>query len=45
MLKSSEIRGTVIGSGVVKYNIVYARKNYYTNGGNGIQGLNEMLFV
>lgn len=41
MLKSSGTRGTVIGSGIVKYDTIYARKNYYENGGYGIQGLNN----
>lgn len=40
-LKASGIRGTVIGSGVVKYIAPYAKVNYYTNGGHGIQGLNN----
>ena len=37
-LKVSGIRGTVIGSGLVVYNTPYARRQYYTNGGNGKQG-------
>lgn len=40
-LKRSGILGTVIGSGIVRYLINYARKNYYENGGNGTQGLNK----
>ena len=30
--------GTVIGSGLVVYRAPYARRQYYTNGGNGKQG-------
>ncbi len=38
MLKTSGISGTVIGSGTVVYNSPYARRQYYSNGGNGKQG-------
>lgn len=38
-LKKSWRLGTVIGSGIIRYNIKYARKNYYENGGFGVQGL------
>lgn len=38
MLKKSGILGSVIGSGKLIYNAPYARKNYYKNRGNGIQG-------
>jgi hypothetical protein len=34
-LKKSGILGTVVGSGEVVYNAPYARKQYYTNKGNG----------
>ena len=37
-LKVSGIRGTVIGSGTVVYNAPYARRQYYTNSGNGKEG-------
>lgn len=37
-LKTSGIRGTVIGTGLVVYNTPYARRQYYTNSGNGKQG-------
>lgn len=33
--------GTVIGSGIIKYNAKYARKQYYENGGHGTQGVNN----
>lgn len=39
MLKKSGTTGTVLGSGVVKYTAPYAKKNYYQNGGRGIEGL------
>lgn len=38
MLKKSGISGTVIGSGVVKYTAPYAKRQYYTNRGNGRRG-------
>ena len=38
-LKGSGIRGTVIGSGIIKYIAPYAKNNYYNNAGRGIQGL------
>lgn len=38
MLKKSGILGTVVGSGLVRYNAPYARRNYYGNAGNGIEG-------
>lgn len=34
-LKRSGTLGTVIGSGLVVYNAPYARRQYYTNSGNG----------
>ena len=37
-LKKSGILGTVIGSGEVIYNALYADKNYYHNAGRGKQG-------
>lgn len=37
-LKASGIRGTIIGSGTVVYNAPYARRQYYTNSGNGKEG-------
>ncbi|MGN1114318.1 MAG: minor capsid protein [Oscillospiraceae bacterium] len=40
-LKQSGITSTVVGSGMVHYNTPYARKNYYQNAGNGIQGTNQ----
>lgn len=40
-LKGSGITSTIVGSGLVHYNTPYARKNYYKNRGNGIQGLNN----
>ena len=40
-LKGSGTRGTVIGSGVIKYIAPYAKQNYYNNAGNGTQGLNN----
>lgn len=33
--------GTVIGSGIIKYNAKYARKQYYENGGHGTEGVNN----
>lgn len=41
MLKKSGILGTVVGSGLVRYNAPYARRNYYENRGNGIEGKNK----
>lgn len=41
MLKRSGTLGTVVGSGLVRYNAPYARRNYYDNKGNGIQGRNH----
>ncbi len=38
MLKKSGILGTVVGSGLVRYNAPHARRNYYDNKGNGIEG-------
>ncbi len=38
MLKKSGILGTVIGSGKLEYNATYARQQYYTNAGRGMQG-------
>lgn len=38
MLKKSGISGTVIGSGVVEYTAPYAKRQYYTNSGNGLRG-------
>ena len=40
-LKKSGILGTVVGSGVVEYIAPYARRQYYTNSGNGRQGINK----
>jgi len=40
ILKKSGIAGTVIGSGEIKYTAPYGRKQYYTNTGKGIEGLN-----
>lgn len=37
-LKQSGITATVIGSGMVRYNTPYARKNYYSNNGVGNEG-------
>lgn len=39
-MKHSGITGTVLGSGEVDYTAPYARRNYYENGGRGIEGLN-----
>lgn len=41
MLKKSGILGTVVGSGVVEYIAPYAKRQYYTNAGNGRQGINK----
>lgn len=38
LLKGSGIRSTTIGSGEIKYNTPYAKKQYYTNAGNGRRG-------
>lgn len=38
MLKTSGIRGTILGSGEVDYIVPYARVNYYNNRGRGKQG-------
>lgn len=40
-LKESGTTSTVVGSGMVHYNTPYARKNYYKNRGNGVQGANR----
>lgn len=40
-LKKSAISGSVIGSGIIKYNVKYARKQYYENGGHGTEGVNN----
>ena len=40
-LKRSGILGTVVGSGIVEYIAPYARRQYYTNSGNGRQGINK----
>ena len=37
-LIKSAILGTVIGSGIIRQNIPYARSNYYGNKGRGLQG-------
>lgn len=37
-LKGSGIRATTLGSGKVKYNAPYARKQYYENKGTGLRG-------
>ena len=39
MIKSGT-SGTVIGSGVVEYTAPYAKEQYYTNAGRGVDGLN-----
>lgn len=39
-LIESGTSGTVIGSGVVEYTAPYAKEQYYTNAGRGIDGLN-----
>lgn len=39
MLKKSGTMGTVIGSGIVRYIVPYAKKQYYENAGRGIEGL------
>ena len=41
MLKKSGILGTVVGSGVVEYIAPYAKRQYYTNGGNGRDGTSK----
>lgn len=41
MLKRSGITATVKGSGMVHYNTPYARLNYYSNKGNGKEGMNK----
>jgi hypothetical protein len=41
MLKRSGITATVKGSGMVRYNTPYARLNYYSNKGNGREGMNK----
>lgn len=41
MLKRSGITATVKGSGMVRYNTPYARLNYYSNKGNGKEGMNK----
>lgn len=39
MLRNSGISATVIGSGEVKWNTPYAKRQYYTNkGGEGLRG-------
>ncbi len=40
MMKKSGTTGTVLGSGIVKYTAPYAERQYYTNAGHGIEGLN-----
>ena len=37
-LQRAATLGTVIGSGIIKQNTPYARKNYYHNAGRGRQG-------
>lgn len=37
-LKKSVILGSVIGSGILKYVVPYARQNYYHNAGRGNEG-------
>ena len=37
-LKRSGTLATTLGSGIVQYNMSYARKNYYFNRGRGKQG-------
>ncbi len=41
VLKKSRTTSTVIGSGMVHYNTVYARKNYYENRGRGKEGTSK----
>lgn len=41
-LIKSGIEGTVIGSGVVEYTAPYAKDQYYSNAGRGIDGLNAL---
>lgn len=41
MLKRSGTTATVKGSGMVHYNTPYARLNYYSNKGNGKEGMNK----
>ncbi len=38
-LKRSVISGSIIGSGILRYNAPYSRKVYYNNKGRGIQGI------
>lgn len=40
-LKRSGTTATVKGSGMVRYNTPYARLNYYSNKGNGREGMNK----
>lgn len=40
-LKRSGTTATVKGSGMVHYNTPYARLNYYSNKGNGKEGMNK----
>ena len=40
-LKRSGQLGTVIGSGLVQYNAIYAHEQYYHNAGRGKQGLTK----
>lgn len=40
-LKKSGISGTVIGSGEIDYTAPYARRQYYTNAGQGKQGITK----
>lgn len=37
-LKKSVILGSIIGSGILKYVVPYARQNYYSNAGRGNEG-------
>lgn len=41
-LVRSGIQGTVIGSGILEYKAPYARNQYYTNAGRGIDGINAV---
>ena len=41
ILKKSHKPATIVGSGLVKYDTPYARKQYYSNSGNGKEGINN----
>ncbi len=44
MIRSGTL-GTVVGSGVLEYTAPYARKQYYTNAGRGMDGINAVKGV